>query len=246
MTVTHLQPLFHRIALILSLVSLPLGTSWAESKPGYKPRKRAKQKPEAPEKRHDPTALDRRLLPAPVFGATAAPVGGLMVDEAHWNPFDPAAPKHFTINGGKNVGLRSGDRLLVWRGTEQTVVAEVEVVSVRAETAQIVVIRKPNPAKILPLDIEAVVAGDRVSMLMRAPGSIWPEAQKKRKMRRIVRKKKQPANVQKAAEAAPVPPGKDTIIIGGRELPRANTPGVSLTPAQLPEVESSQQAKPEE
>ena len=45
--------------------------------------------------------------------------------------------------------------------------------------------------------------------------------------------------------AAPVPPGKDTIVIGGRELPRANAPGVSLTPAQLPEVKSGDQAKPE-
>ena len=62
----------------------------------------------------------------------------------------------------------------------------------------------------------------------------------------LLRKKQQPANTQKAAEAAPVPPGKDTIVIGGRELPRANAPGVSLTPAQLPEVKSSEQAKPED
>ena len=246
MTVMHLQPLFYRIGLILSLVSVPLSSASAESKPGYKPRKRTKQKPVVVEKRHDPTALDRQLLPAPIFGATAAPVGGLMVDEAHWNPFAPAAAKHFTINGGTNAGLRSGDRLLVWRGNEQTVVAEVEVVSVREESAQIVVLRQPDPAKILPLDVEAVVAGDRVSLLMRAPDSIWPKTKKRRKMRRIVRKKQQPANTQKAAEAAPVPPGKDTIVIGGRELPRANAPGVSLTPAQLPEVKGSEQAKPED
>ena len=166
-----------------------------------------------------------------------------MVDEAHWNPFNPAAAKHFTINGGINAGLRPGDRLLVWRGTEQTVVAEVEVVSVRDESAQIVVRRQPDPMKILPLDVEAVLAGDRVSLLMRAPDSIWPKVKKKRRARRIVRKKQQPANTQMAAEAAPVPPGKDTIVIGGRELPKANTPGVSLTPAQLPEVKTGEQSK---
>ena len=245
MTAIHLQPVFYRMALVLSLVSLPLSSGYAESKPGYKPPKRVKKAPEAPEKRHDPTALDRRLLPAPMFGATTAPVGGLMVDEAHWNPFEPAAAKYFTINGGTNAGLRTGDRLVVWRGVQQTVVAEVEVVSVKAETAHIRVLRQPDPTKILPLDVAGILAGDRVSLLMRVSDSIWPKQPKKRRMRRIVRKSQQPVGTQKAAEAAPVPPGKDTIVIGGRELPRANPPGVSLTPAQLPEVKSGDQAKPE-
>jgi hypothetical protein len=174
-------------------------------------------------------------MPAPVFGKIKAPVGGLMVDEAHWNPLKPAAAKHFTINGGRNVGLRDGDRLIVWRGKHQTVVAEVQVVAVGDESAQVFVLRQPDPTKVLPLDVQGVMTGDRVSLLMRANDRIWPKPKQRKRVRRIVRKQ-QLANVQKAAEAAPVPPGKDSIVIGGRELPKASVPGVSLTPAQLPEV----------
>lgn len=246
MTATHVHALMLRCALPLALLCAPLDVALAESKPGHTQRKRAKKKRVIkPETRHDPTALDRRLLPAPMFGPVEAPVGGLVVEEAHWNPFKPDAAKHFTINGGRNAGLRAGDRLMVWRGAAQTIVAEVEVVSLRDEQAHIRVVRQPDPAKILPLDVEAVLTGDRLSLLMRAPESIWPvKAKKKRRVRRIVRKKSQPSNAQIAAEAAPLPPGKDTIIIGGRELPKAGDSGVRLTPAQLPEVSSEGGGKP--
>jgi hypothetical protein len=245
MTAMNLQPTILRCTLLAGLISCPLDSAFAESSPGQKsPRRSRAKRVIKPEKRHDPTELDRRLMPAPVFGKSKAPVGGLMVDEAHWNPLRPAAAKHFTINGGQNAGLRTGDRLIVWRGKHQTVVAEVEVVAVGQETAQIFVLRQPEPGKVLPLDVQGVITGDRVSLLMRANDSIWPKPKKRKRARRIVRKK-QPSNIQKAAEAAPMPAGKDTIVIGGRELPKANAPGVSLTPAQLPEVGGQQGRKPD-
>ena len=237
MTATNLQLKMVQLPLLLGLMGYPLDSAFAESRPGQKAQRRARAKRAVrAEKRHDPTELDRRLMPAPVFGKIKAPVGGLMVDEAHWNPLKPAAAKHFTINGGRNAGLRDGDRLIVWRGKHQTVVAEVQVVAVAEESAQIFVLRQPDPTKVLPLDVQGVMTGDRVSLLMRANDRIWPKPKSGKRTRRIVRKKQQPANVQRAAEAAPVPPGKDSIVIGGRELPKASAPGVSLTPAQLPEV----------
>ena len=41
-----------------------------------------------------------------------------------------------------------------------------------------------------------------------------------------------------------MPPGKDTIVIGGRELPKAAAKDVSLTPAQLPAVDEGTKGKP--
>ena len=108
---------------------------------------------------------------------------------------------------------------MVWRGAAQTIVAEVEVVSLRDEQAHVRVVRQPDPAKILPLDVEAVLTGDRLSLLMRAPESIWPvKAKKKRRVRRIVRKS-QPSNADRRRGGA-ASPGKDTIIIGGRSCRR--------------------------
>jgi hypothetical protein len=244
MTAMNLQRKTLHLTLLLGLTGYPLGSAFAESRPGQKaPRAARAKRVVKPEKRHDPTELDRRLMPAPVFGKITAPVGGLMVDEAHWNPLKPAAAKHFTINGGRNVGLRDGDRLIVWRGKHQTVVAEVQVVALGEESAQVFVLRQPDPTKVLPLDVQGVMTGDRVSLLMRANERIWPKPKKRQRVRRIVQKQ-QVAKVQKAAEAAPVPPGKDSIVIGGRELPKASAPGVSLTPAQLPEVKEQGVKKP--
>ena len=240
---THrILPFIGRLGLSLALVLGLSATAMAESKPGQRIRKRHKPKKIVPEKRHDPTALDRRLLPAPNFGSNAAPVGGLMVDEAHWNHFNPAAPKQFTINGGTNTGLRKGDRLLVWRGRHQTIVAEGEVVSTSEEKAQIRVLRRPDQSKVLPLELQAVMTGDRVSLLLRADLEIWPKP-KKKKRRRIIRKKVEPEGVRNAAEPQALPPGKDTIIVGGRELPKPLAKDVKLTPAQLPEVNPGADSK---
>ncbi len=237
---------FGRVSLTILVACGLSATAWAESKPGYRfpAAKRKARKKVVPEKRHDPTALDRRLLPAPNFGANTAPVGGLMVDEAHWNPFDPTASKKFTINGGSSAGLRKGDRLLVWRGRHQTVVAEVEVIALAEEKAHVRVLRRPDPSKVLPLELQAVMTGDRVSLLMRSDAAIWPQPKKKRRRRRIIRKKSTTAQVQKAAEPQALPPGKDTIVIGGRELPKASAKDVRLTPAQLPEVKNAEPPKP--
>ena len=247
MTASHTQrmmPWLTRVSLTALLAFGLSAPAFAESKPGYRfpAAKRKARKKVVPEKRHDPTALDRRLLPAPDFGANAAPVGGLMVDEAHWNPFNPAASKQFTINGGSSAGLRQGDRLLVWRGRHQTIVAEVEVIALAEEKAHVRVLRRPDQSKVLPLELQAVMTGDRVSLLMRSDATIWQQPKKKRRRRRIIRKKSSSTQVRKAAEPQALPPGKDTIVIGGRELPKAAAKDVRLTPAQLPEVKKNEAA----
>ena len=247
MTALHIhriRPLIGRMSLSIA-VAMSLSTSaLAESRPGQRVKvHRHVKKKVVPERRHDPTALDRRLMPSPDFGGATTPVGGLMVDEAHWNPFDPAATKQFTINGGSSAGLRKGDRLLVWRGVHQTIVAEVEVVSVAEEKAQVRVLRQPDQAKVLPLELQAVMTGDRVSLLLRADTEIWPKPKKKRRRRRIVRKTQKAETLRKAAEPQAMPPGKDTIVIGGRELPKAAAKDVRLTPAQLPQVKEGTKGK---
>jgi hypothetical protein len=232
MTAFHLQS-FCLAVITLLAPSMALGETLG---PVRKQRRQVRKV--HVEKRHDPTALDRRLLPSPQFGALAAPVGGLVVTDAHWDPFNPAAAKLYTITGGRGEGLRRGDRLLVWRGKNQVVVAEVEVVELGEETAQVKMVRQPDPTKVLPLDLRTVMAGDRVSMLMRARDDVWPKAKRKRRpRRRIIAKKGQPDTLRKAAEPAQLPAGKDTIVINGRELPKQAANEVRLTPAQLPEVQ---------
>ena len=79
--------------------------------------------------------------------------------------------------------------------------------------------------------------GDRVSMVMRARDDLWPKPKTKRRpRRRIIAKKGQPDTLRKAAEPARLPPGKDTIVINGRELPKQAANEVRLTPAQLPQA----------
>jgi hypothetical protein len=242
MTATNLQRFVSHLLKSSLAFALVFGVSSqvnAESRPGAKRRpSRSKQRKVVAEKRHDPTALDRLLMPRPEFGAVAAPVGGLIIERSHWNPHAPKADKQFTITGGSSAGLRKGDRLIVWRGKAQTVVAEVEVVAVAEESSQVRVLRKPDPTKVLPLDVQAVIEGDRVSLLVRASNGIWPKPKKKRRRRRIINKKAQPEALRKAAEAEGLPPGKDSIVIGGRELPSAGARNVQLTPAQLPDVKA--------
>jgi hypothetical protein len=242
MTATNLQLFISHLLNSGLAFALVFGVSsqvTAESRPGAKrTTRRSKQRKVVPEKRHDPTALDRLLMPRPEFGAVAVPVGGLIVERSHWNPHAPSAEKQFTITGGSAVGLRKGDRLIVWRGKAQTVVAEVEVVAVAEENSQVRVLRKPDPDKVLPLDVQGVIEGDRVSLLMRASNEIWPKPKKKSRRRRIISKKVQPESLRKAAEAEGLPPGKDSIVINGRELPGAAARNVQLTPAQLPDVKA--------
>ena len=81
-----------------------------------------------------------------------------------------------------------------------------------------------------------------VSMVMRAHDDLWPKRKTKRRPRqRIIAKKGQPDSLRKAAEPAPLPPGKDTVVINGRELPKQGANEVRLTPAQLPQASGKAQ-----
>ena len=95
-------------------------------------------------------------MTAPNFSATAAPVGGLLISDAFWDPHRPQAEKFYAVNGGSAHGLQIGDRLLVSRGQRRTIVAEVEVVALTEESARIRVVRRPDPLKVLPLAVEAL------------------------------------------------------------------------------------------
>ena len=238
MTVRHLHRLIAagaRIGLAASL--LISGPAMAESLDGKKPRRFRRAKKFEVEKPHKPTELDRLLLPAPDFLDAKAPVGGMVVSSVHWDPFRPEAEKFYTITAGSKDGLQMGDHLLIWRGAQKLTVAQVVVVSMAEKSSRVRVLRMPDPERNVPLRLQAVMEGDRVSLLMRGDAGIWPVKKKKRRRRKRIIKKVKPKPMAQAAATSALPPGKDSIVINGRELPKSAPAGVNLNPAQLPAPE---------